>query len=172
MYVRRNTEARSCNHWYSGLVFRTWVCVALGIQHATHMRLVVVCGLSGSTVFFHITHGTIFERMRERERGGGEKLQNACVLMFSVTFVWNISHSKKKWARYDKKMYIGLRVKCPLFLSDFKETWIFFDRFSNNPPISSSIKIRSVGTELFHADGRTDIHDEANSRYSQFCERA
>ena len=30
--------------------------------------------------------------------------------MFSRTFVWNISRSKKKWARYDKK-YIGLHVK-------------------------------------------------------------
>jgi hypothetical protein len=26
-----------------------------------------------------------------------------CVLMFSKTFVWNISHSKKNWARYDQK---------------------------------------------------------------------
>ena len=34
------------------------------------------------------------------------------------------------------------------------------------------MKIRPVGAELFHADGRTDRHDEANSRFSQFCERA
>ena len=37
------------------------------------------------------------------------------------------------------------------------------------------MKIRSVGAELFHADGRTDgpidTHEEANSRFSQFCER-
>ena len=26
-----------------------------------------------------------------------------CVLIFSTTFVWNISHSKKNWARYDQK---------------------------------------------------------------------
>jgi len=30
------------------------------------------------------------------------------------------------------------------------------------------MKIRSVGAELFHADG----HDEANTRLSQFCEGA
>ena len=46
-------------------------------------------------------------------------------VIFSTTFVWNISHSKKKWARHDKKMYIGLHVKYPLFLSDFNETWNF-----------------------------------------------
>jgi len=30
------------------------------------------------------------------------------------------------------------------------------------------MKIRPVGTEM---DGRTDRHDEANSRFWQFCER-
>ena len=38
------------------------------------------------------------------------------------------------------------------------------------------MKIRSVGAELFHADGLTDrqthTYDEAKSRFSQFCERA
>jgi hypothetical protein len=34
------------------------------------------------------------------------------------------------------------------------------------------MKIRPVGAELFHAGGRADRHDEANSRFSQFCERA
>jgi len=36
------------------------------------------------------------------------------------------------------------------------------------------MKIRPAGAELFHADGRadrrTDKHDEADSRFSQFCE--
>jgi len=31
--------------------------------------------------------------------------------------------------------------------------------------------IRPMEDDLFHADGQTDRHDEANSRYSQFCER-
>jgi hypothetical protein len=47
-----------------------------------------------------------------------------CVLIFCTTFVWNISHSKKKWARYDKITYIDFHVKYPLFLSDFNETLI------------------------------------------------
>jgi hypothetical protein len=38
--------------------------------------------------------------------------------------------------------------------------------------ISSFIKIRLVRAELFHADRQTDRHGEANSRFSQFCERS
>jgi hypothetical protein len=40
------------------------------------------------------------------------------------------------------------------------------------------MKIRPVGTKLFHVDGQTDRQteidrrDEANSRFSQLCERA
>jgi hypothetical protein len=34
------------------------------------------------------------------------------------------------------------------------------------------MKIRLVEVELFRADGRTDKYEEANSRFSQFCERA
>jgi hypothetical protein len=30
------------------------------------------------------------------------------------------------------------------------------------------MKIRPVGAELFHVDGQTDRHEEANSRVSQF----
>jgi len=38
--------------------------------------------------------------------------------------------------------------------------------------MSNFMKIRPVGVELFHADRRTDGHDEANLRFSQFCGRA
>jgi hypothetical protein len=42
--------------------------------------------------------------------------------------------------------------------------------------MSNSMKIRPKGAELFHADGHTHRqtyrYDEANSRFSQFCERA
>jgi hypothetical protein len=32
------------------------------------------------------------------------------------------------------------------------------------------MKIRTLVTEFFQADGQTDTHDEANSRFQQFCE--
>jgi hypothetical protein len=56
----------------------------------------------------------------------------------------------------------------------------FLDIFLKNTPVSIFMKIRPVGAELFQADGQTvgardrqtDRHDETNSRFSHFCERA
>jgi len=56
-----------------------------------------------------------------------------------------------------KKMYAGLHVKYPLFLSDFSETRNFWTDFRK-----ILMKIRPVGAELFYSDRQTDRHDEAN----------
>jgi hypothetical protein len=48
----------------------------------------------------------------------------------------------------------------------------FFYGFSKNTQIPNFMKILPVEAELFYADGRTDRHDEDNSHFSQFCERA
>jgi len=44
-----------------------------------------------------------------------------------------------------------------------------FEKYSD---IKFHEKSFPVGAELFHADGQTDGHDAANSRLSQFYERA
>jgi len=74
-------------------------------------------------------------------------------------------------------MCISLHVKYQLFLSDFKQKYIFSTGFRKNPQITNSINIRPVGAELFPAAHvrtvrRTDRYKEANSRFSQFCESA
>ena len=38
--------------------------------------------------------------------------------------------------------------------------------------LSNFMKVRPMEAELFHTDGRTDRCGEANSRFSQFFERA
>jgi len=54
-------------------------------------------------------------------------------------------------------MYIGLDVKYPFCLSDFNETLICWIYFLKKTQMSSFMKIHAAGSELFHADGRTDM---------------
>ena len=94
---KRNTY---CVFWVRVRVWCVCVClcvfVALVIQHAIRMRHVVICGLSVSTIFFQLSH----KRHDSRKNVTEHKM---CVVIFSTTFIWNISHSKKNWARYDQK---------------------------------------------------------------------
>jgi len=55
------------------------------------------------------------------------------------------------------KMYIGLHVKCRLFLSDFKEMSLFLTDFRKIMKHKIPLKIRAVGVELLRADRRTEI---------------
>jgi len=55
---KRNIEGPPHNHCCRGKAISTtyydYVLIALGIQHAKHMRHIVICGLPPSTIFFHI----------------------------------------------------------------------------------------------------------------------
>jgi len=85
------------------------------------------------------------------------KLPNTkCVFWFSLRFLSETFLILRRTEPDMIKMYIGLHVKWPLFLSDFNET-NFRDRFSKSSQISDFTKIRPVGAELFHADRRTDM---------------
>jgi hypothetical protein len=70
------------------------------------------------------------------------------------------------------KIYIDRHAQYPLFLLYLNETWIFSTNLQKNTQIPDFMKIRPVGAVLFHADRRTDRHDETHSSFSQFCERA
>ena len=49
-------------------------------------------------------------------------------------------------------MQVGLRVKYPLFLSDFNQNFYLPDRFSKNSHLSNFMEIRPDGTELFREE--------------------
>jgi hypothetical protein len=51
---------------------------------------------------------------------------------------------------------MGLRVKYPLFSSDFNAVEKIREIFSKNLQISNFMKIRPVGAELFPSDRQTD----------------
>jgi hypothetical protein len=75
---------RSFNRCYIGEAISNTYCwnvfVALGIQHAMHMHGIVICGLPGSTLFFHINFitGMIFEKKVIEHK--------MCVSIFSAVF--------------------------------------------------------------------------------------
>ena len=108
----------------------------------------------------YLLNGTIF----------GKKFveHKMCILSFSTTFVWNISHSRMNSARYCHKCWnvfmwstryyfqILMKIK---FSPQIFETSSGI-KFHQNP----SSRSRVVPCERT-ADRRTDGHDEANSRF-------
>jgi hypothetical protein len=55
----------------------------------------------------------------------------------------------------NNQTYLGLHVKCPIFLSDFTQILIFSADFDKSI-ISNFTNVRPVGDELIHADGQMD----------------
>jgi hypothetical protein len=82
---------------------------------------------------------------------------NSCLIFFYEEFSDTLLH-----------MYIGLHVKYMLFLSDCNETWIIWTDCRKYPSITFNSNLSSTA-ELFCGDGWTYGHDEANNRFSQFC---
>jgi hypothetical protein len=65
-------------------------------------------------------------------------------------------------------MYIGLHVKYPLLLLDFKENWMFSTDFKNTE-LSNFTKIRPVRAELFDADRHR--HDKSKVGFRSFAKQ-
>jgi len=98
---------------------------------------------------------------------------NVCFDFLSATLAWNVSHSKKNSSEMLSWMYIGLRVKYPLLLSDFIETWFFLTDFQKI--FKYKMLWKSVQQEpscSMRTSGQTDRHDETNSHFSQLCKPA
>jgi len=108
------------------------------------MRHTVICGVSGSTIFFHI----ISQRAR-RPKKKDTKLHFDFSTNLSET-----SHSKKNSAIYDQKCILvfmySTRYSCQVSMKLQFSLQIF-----ENTQVSNFMKIRSAGAELFHADGQT-----------------
>jgi hypothetical protein len=150
--------------WKSKEYYTIWVCVC-SLRYPSCNAHAPYCHLWPAPLYRISAHslikGTFFEK---------KKLQNTKCgsLSFSATFVWNISHSKKKWARCDKNVCLS-SCKVPLFLIGFNETLMFwadlFFKFSN-------IKFYEIPPppQWGHSCSvRTDRHDEADSHFLQFC---
>ena len=93
--------ACSCSHCYSGEAIRITYCecvfVALGMQHAMIVRRIFPSLACPSVQYF----STLCHKQSDFQKQNTE--HKMCVLFFSTSFVWNISHSKNIWARYYQK---------------------------------------------------------------------
>ena len=109
-------SARACVRMGSrrvGECIRALARVAFLIQHATCMHHIVMSFVASLAppYFSHKRHD-----FREKVVD-----QEMFVLVFSTTFVKNISHSKKNSAKHCRKCQ-NVYIKYPLFLPDFNET--------------------------------------------------
>jgi len=101
---------------YSNCVW-VCVCVALVMQHVMRRHRTKLSSVSCLAVSYSFKlsyiNGMIFR--------GKKVTEHKCAFfIFSTTFVWNMYHSEKNWARYYHKC-MGLRVKYWLFSLDFNE---------------------------------------------------
>jgi len=81
------------NEYY---IFRECAFVAIVIRHAMRCPILSSVTCLSRTYISTLSHSRYDFREKVTER-------KMFVLIFSTGFVWNISHSKKNWARYDKK---------------------------------------------------------------------
>jgi hypothetical protein len=131
--------------------------------HVPHC--IAICGLSDSGMLFphYLINDTVFGEKKKFEL-------KMFVLMFCTTFV-----CKTVLISIQRHITINVLMSWPKYslLSEFSQSWIFSTDFRKI--LRYQISWKSVQWKLscsMLADGQADRHDEANSRLSQFCERA
>ena len=146
--------------------------VALRVQHATTYAVLPSVACPSIQYFPTLSH------KRHDFRAKNTMELKTCVLIFTKTSVWKISHSTKTCERYDHICTEDLHVKFPLLLSEFNKSWTFSTDFLKinsdikfHENLSNGSRVAPWGRMDRRTEGRTDRHDESNSRHSQLCKR-
>jgi hypothetical protein len=106
------TEQRQCTYKVTLRSFRPTI-PAVEKQWVLHNLSACICSLrypacNGHAPYFHLLYFPALQYFSTFSQKRHDFIKNVtehkiCDLIFSTTFVWNISHSKYKWVRYDKK---------------------------------------------------------------------
>jgi len=138
------------------------VSVALVMQYEKRMRHILLSSVACLALQY------IFTVYHKRHNFGKKAIEHKiCVLIFSTNFVWNISHSKKNSATYYHKcaeIFTQSTRSSSQFLNKFQILRQIFEKYWNtkahkNPPNGS--RVIACG----RTNGKTDRHNEANSRF-------
>ena len=157
---RQCTHNVTCNHRCNGkalsIAYSECVFVALGIWHAFHMCHIVICACPALQYLSTLSH--------EQNDFCKKAIEQKMCFNFLYLFSWNISHSKKNWARHDQK-YILVFIQnncysCHILMKP-EFSWQIFEKYS-----SIVTKICPMEAKLCHADRQMDRHDEANCCFS------
>jgi len=83
-----------------------------------------------------------------------------CVCLCVCDYVQRVSEKFFILRSMERDIFINVhRSSCKVraVIVTFQHYMNFLNTFSKNPEVSDFMKIRPVGAELFHADGRTDM---------------
>jgi len=137
--------------WKRNKHYVYWMCLYPYLSRVQSACVVLYCHL------WHVRLHHNFSTLSHKEHNF-EK-ENKC---FDFLYSCYLKHFSfyENFSKIPLQMYIVLYVKYQLFLSYFKEVWIFYEGCSKYNQISNFIKIRPVGAEVFDVDGkdgRTDM---------------
>jgi len=143
MYVQRNNEARSCNNCCGGravnITYSDCVFAAIGIQHAMRMRH-VICGVPGSTIFFHVISQTARFSEKKKKKKKKRTLNIKCVFWFSLQLLSEtfLTPTRTEW-NVITNVHDSSCYSCPILmtLELYRQT---FGRYSNINPYPANVK--------------------------------
>jgi hypothetical protein len=125
--------------WQSNECYTTWVCVFCNFRHPACNAHEPYCYLWPSQLYSIFPHS---HKLHDFRRKKSYWKHNVC-----FDFICNVCLIKNVYGSSCKVLFILVRLKLNKSL---------LDRFYKNPQISTFMKIRPVGAQLFHGDERTD----------------
>jgi hypothetical protein len=145
MYTKHDSEARSRNHCCRGKTTCVCMCAVLVIKHANLMLLIIL--LLYRIIPHYLINDTIFRKTL---------LNMQYVFWFSLQ-LWSEIFLILSITQRDT--YINAHRssrKVPVIRVRFEWNLNFLDILSKNAQMSNFMKIRPLGTELFHTGKRTN----------------